>query len=111
MRVARIRGLPRSRIKDSLAKVETTEYVDEYYKALMENIHRTDEKFHRAILSLLFSTTIFELLAHASIAEASLGPFKLSNLPLLQKYIPLLAAYSYLLDKFVGNDAQIYARH
>ena len=48
------------RVKDSLAS-ESPDYVDQYYKALLDNFHRLDEKFHRAILLLLFSVASFEL--------------------------------------------------
>lgn len=90
------------RVKDFLAS-ESAEYVDEYYRALLDNFHRLDEKFHRAILLLLFSVASFELLAHTSIVEAALGPFKLNDLGLLQKYCPLVAAYSYCSLSSLGT--------
>lgn len=88
--------------RDSLAS-ETAEYVDQYHKALLDNFHRLDEKFHRAILLLLFSVASFELLAHTSIVEVALGPFKLNDLVLLQKYCPLVVAYSYCSISSLGT--------
>jgi hypothetical protein len=90
------------RVKDSLAS-ESPDYVDQYYKALLDNFHRLDEKFHRAILLLLFSVASFELLAYTSIKEAALGPFKLTDLGLLQKYCPLVVAYSYCSLSSLGT--------
>lgn len=86
---------------DSLTN-ESAEYVDQYFRALLENFHRLDEKFHRALLLLLFSIASFELLAHTSIVEAAVGPFKLNDLGLLQKYLPLVAAYSYCSMSSLG---------
>src|SRR2546423_12891719 len=88
--------------RDSLAS-ETAEYVNQYYKALLDNFYRLDEKFHRAILLLLFSVAAFELLAYTPIKEAALGPFKLTDLGLLQKYCPLVVAYSYCSLSSLGT--------
>lgn len=90
------------RVKDSLAS-ESPDYVDQYYKALLDNFYRLDEKFHRAILLLLFSVAAFELFAYTSIKEAALGPFKLTDLGLLQKYCPLVVAYSYCSLSSLGT--------
>lgn len=90
------------KVKDFLAS-ESAESVDQYYWALLDNFHRLDEKFHRAILLLLFSVASFELLAHTSIVEAALGPFKLNDLGLLQKYCPLAVAYAYCSISSLGT--------
>ncbi len=87
--------------KESLTN-ESAEYVDQYFKALLENFHRLDEKYHRSLFLLLFSIASFELLAHTSIVEAAVGPFKLSDLGLLQKYFPLVTAYSYCSMSSLG---------
>jgi hypothetical protein len=90
------------KVKDFLAG-ESAEYVDQYYSALLDNFHRLDEKFHRAILLLLFSVASFELLANTAIVEAALGPFKLTDLGLLQKYCPVVIAYSYCSISSLGT--------
>lgn len=93
------------KVKDSLAS-ESAEYVDQYYRALLENFHRLDEKYHRALLLLLFAIAAFELLAHTSIVEVALGPFKLNDVGFLQKYLPLIIAYSYCSMSSLGTMRQ-----
>ena len=90
------------RVKEALA-AESQAYADEYCKALVENIHRTDDKFQRAILLLIFSVAMYELVAHTLISEVTLGPFKLTNLALLQKYVPVLISYSYCSISSLGT--------
>lgn len=93
------------KVKESLAS-ESPEYVDQYYRALLENFHRLDEKFHHALLLLLFAIAAFELLVHTSIVEVALGPFKLNDVGFLQKYLPLIVAYSYCSTSSLGTMRQ-----
>ena len=97
------------RVKDALA-TESQAYTDDYFKTVLENIHRIDEKFHRAILLLIFSVAMYELAAHTWITEVTLGPFKLSNLALLQKYIPIVVSYAYCAITSLGT-LRKYMRH
>lgn len=101
--------MPRKKILERVRRSlsgESAEYVDRYYWALLENFHRLDEKFHRALLLLLFAIASFELLAHTSVVEVALGPFKLTDLGLLQKYAPLVVAYSYCSMTSMGTMRQ-----
>lgn len=93
------------KVKDSLAN-ESPEYVDQYYKALLENFHRLDQKFHRALLLLIFAIASFELLAHTLTVEVALGPFKLKDVGILQKYLPLIVAYAYCSTSSLGTMRQ-----
>lgn len=93
------------KVKDSLAS-ESPEYVDHYYTALLENFHRLDQKFHRALLVLLIAIASFELLAHTSTVEVALGPFKLKDIGILQKYLPLIVAYAYCSTSSLGTMRQ-----
>jgi hypothetical protein len=93
------------KVKESLAS-EAPEYVDQYYRALLESFHRLDKKYHHALLLLLFAIAAFELLAHTSIVEVALGPFKLNDVGFLQKYLPLIIAYSYCSMSSLGTMRQ-----
>jgi hypothetical protein len=66
------------RVQEAFSGDLRQEYSDEYLRSIRENARYADEKFHRSILLLLFFIAIFELLTRASIAEASIGPFKIN---------------------------------
>jgi hypothetical protein len=86
----------KERVEEALSNGVSREYFAEYTKSVAENIRDTESKFHRSILFLIFSIVVFELITQASIAEVSLGPFKLSNLSSIQKFLPSVVAYFYL---------------
>ncbi|HEX5734512.1 MAG TPA: hypothetical protein VF131_16875 [Blastocatellia bacterium] len=90
------------RIKVALDHGLTKEYFIDFLKSLLENARYADEKFQRSIFLLLLSMLAFEFLLRASIPEASIGPFKLTDLSPLQKFTPVVVAYFYYSTSSLG---------
>ncbi len=82
-----------NQVKKAFSSTKSKEYAKEYLETIHANWRDTESRITRSFLSLVFFVSVFELLTRAAIAEVTLGPFKVTDLALIQKFLPLLVAY------------------
>lgn len=78
------------RIEAVIADPGSAENIDGFLKELIKNLRELDTKVERLILQFIFLYFGFELITQAAIAEISLGAFKVSDLSLIQKLMPII---------------------
>ena len=83
------------KIEDAFSDPESLEYANDYLKELRTNFRVLDNNLRRAIFLFLLFIALFELVTQATITEITVGPFKIANLAILQKLIPVFASYYY----------------
>lgn len=76
---------------------DTRVFMSRYLELVRENMQQASDKFHSTFLLIIFLMAVFELLNRAAISEVTLGPFKLSDVSLLIKLLPVVIAYYYYL--------------
>lgn len=82
-------------VKDALSDDDVKEYVKEHFDTLYKNMKYSEDRFHRSFLILFFLFAVFVFIAEASITEVSLGPFKIKELTLIYRILPVVIAYYY----------------
>lgn len=67
--------------------------VREYFQAMRGDLKDIADAERRSAVLALLSALMFELINRAAIADVQVGPFKLQDLSLIQKALPVLLAY------------------
>jgi hypothetical protein len=81
-------------------------------KSLRQNWRDICSSISRTIALIVLSAGAFELLSRAAVAKASLGPFEIRDLSLVQKILPVMIAYLfYDLSNLYYQDSQYSAIH
>jgi hypothetical protein len=84
---------PAERAQLVFSEPENRAYVAEYLKDIRQNFRDANSSLGRSITLIVLSMAIFELLARAAIAKASIGPFEIGDLTLVQRALPVIVAY------------------
>jgi hypothetical protein len=85
----------KAKLKNAFADDDS--FLDEYTSALRDNLRDIEARTTQATRTLIILLVAFELLHRAAISEVSAFGFKFSDLSLIQKFLPLVAAYMYYL--------------
>ena len=83
------------KIGDALSNTNTHGFAQSYLEAILTGMEKAESRFHQASLLMFFLFLVFELLTRAAISEVTVGPFKVNNLTLIQKGLPVVIAYLY----------------
>ena len=67
----------------------------EYLEVIRENFRDLSSAFGKSITHSLMVIAAFELLLRSALNSASLGPFEISDLSLVEKALPILGSYLY----------------
>jgi len=84
------------RVKETFSIKEYGDFAKEYLDILHGNWRIAYEKQNQLATVILFLAFAFELLTRAVISEVSLGPFKVNDLAIIHKLLPVLIAFYYL---------------
>jgi hypothetical protein len=71
-------------------------FLGEYLKAIQQNLTDVQVQLRRFLGLILLLVVFFELITRATISEVTLGPFKVGDLSLIQRGLPVAIAYCYL---------------
>ena len=88
-----------------LSNPDNIVFVEEYAKEVRQNWRDICSSISRTIAFIVLSAGAFELLSRAAIATASIGPFEIKDLSLVQKLLPVMIAY------FFYDLANLYYQH
>jgi hypothetical protein len=80
-------------VKKAFGSAKSKEYAKEYLETIHANWRDAESRISQSLLSLVFFISVFELLTRAAVAEVTLGPFKVTDLAIIQKILPLIVAY------------------
>jgi hypothetical protein len=83
----------RERAEEAFSSPETSAYAKDALEAIRSNLIQAGNDVKRSALLLFLLIAVFELMTQSAIAEVSLGPFKLTNVALVQKLIPAGVGY------------------
>lgn len=78
------------RIQAAMEDPSVVKSIDGFLEELIKNLRELDAKVERLIFQFIFLYLGFELITQAAIAEISLGAFKVSDLSLVQKLMPII---------------------
>jgi hypothetical protein len=81
------------RFKQAFPPEATASFGNQYLEMLLQNLRETDKGIRYVTAAVIFLIFTFELFARAAVSEISLGPVKLSELSLIHRLLPALAAY------------------
>jgi hypothetical protein len=103
------------RVEHLFSDSQNREYLTgDYLDIMRENFRDLSAAFGRSITHALLVVAAFELLTRAALNAASLGPFEISDLSLVQKALPVLGSYLYYDIGTLGmrgsNISQVYLR-
>src|SRR5215217_4311837 len=73
-----------------LSNPANRDFVEEYAKELRQNWRDVCSSMGRTITLIVLSAGAFELLSRAAIAKASIGPFEIRDLSLIQTSLPVI---------------------
>ena len=88
----------KERVEDVLADPTISNYMPQYLESVLRNMQQSSDKFHNTLLLIVFLIAVFELVSRAAVAEVTLGPFKIADMSILQKLIPVVVAYYYYIS-------------
>lgn len=83
------------RVRDAFSDKDVSTYVNDYLSSLQNNLKDIGNNISKYALGYIFFICAFELLARAAISDVTLGPFKINDLSIIQRF--LLVVISYLL--------------
>jgi hypothetical protein len=87
----------RAAARAAFTSSEDKSYIDQYLQILHQNWTDTEQAYGRSTVVVLLLQVSFALIVFGDITKIDFGPIELSNVPLIQKSIPLFTAY-YLYD-------------
>jgi hypothetical protein len=85
---------PAVRARTAFPALEENSYAHEYLEAIRDNYRSVNASINRRMTILLLAMAVFELLARAMIAEASVGGFEVKDLSLIRLSLPIIVATS-----------------
>src|SRR5215207_3174228 len=81
------------RVKAAFSKTSISAYSSDYLEALRANWQQLETDIKQAAIFILLFVIVFELITRAAVAEVTLGIFKISDITLVYRAIPAIAAY------------------
>jgi len=106
------------KLNDAISQGLSTEYLTDSLKRILERHGKSYERMYQSTAFLVFFVVVFELLIRASIAEINMGPFKLKDISVVQKFIPVIVAYFYismmsliLATSYLGLASLVLTKH
>jgi hypothetical protein len=97
------------RVKVAFVDRSAASYADKYLEALQTRVRESSDTIRRTALLTLLGLAAFELLSRSAIADVQIGPFKIQDLELIQKTLPIVLAFL-LYDISVSNLKMVYAQ-
>jgi hypothetical protein len=76
-----------------LSNSDNHDFIEEYAKEMRQNWRDVCSSIGRTVSFIVLLAGAFELLSRAAIAKASIGPFEIKDLSLVQKILPVFIAY------------------
>jgi hypothetical protein len=95
----RINYMPPKTIKemvgDSFRDHDSREYAKEYLSCISSNNQFLETETRRSLIRSFLLFGLFFLLIGASVEEVTLGPIKIKDISIIEKFLPLLVAVNY----------------
>lgn len=82
-------------VKDSFPDHDSREYAKEYLSCISSNNQFLETETRRSLIRSFLLFGLFFLLIGASVEEVTLGPIKINDISIIEKFLPLLVAINY----------------
>lgn len=101
-----------SRVEKAFSPKQSSELPKEYLARIQETLDRIEDHLRNATSWLIILTVAFESFSRAIISEVSLGPFKINDLSIIHKAIPVLVAYYFFdLSSLIDRRSRLRVLH
>jgi len=90
-----VKSVLRTRLEDMFSDSAVKEDAKEYLAQVRINLSDTEQRFQKLLIRLAFLAVAFVFVSRSGITEFTIGPLKIKDLSVIQKFLPAILAYTY----------------